>query len=99
MDAESNLKINALVSDFLVSIMKGLSVRPKFIIAKGGITSSDIASKGLSVERAEVSGAILPGVPIWRLDAKSKFPGIIYVVFPGNVGDDTSLEEVCRKLQ
>jgi uncharacterized protein YgbK (DUF1537 family) len=99
MDAESSLKINALASDFLVRIIKGLSVRPKFIIAKGGITSSDLASKGLSVKRAEVLGAIIPGVPVWRLDAQAKFPGIIYVVFPGNVGNDAALEEVCRELQ
>lgn len=99
IDAGDSLKNNALVSDFLVHIMKGLNVRPKFIIAKGGITSSDLASKGLSVERAEVLGAILPGVPVWRLDAKSKFPGIIYVVFPGNVGNDAALEVVCTKLQ
>ena len=98
-DMESSLKINALVSDFLICIMKGITVRPKFIIAKGGITSSDIASKGLAAERALVLGAVIPGVPVWKMDAKSKFPEIIYVVFPGNVGDETSLEEVCRKLE
>jgi uncharacterized protein YgbK (DUF1537 family) len=67
-------------------------------VAKGGITSSDLASKGLSVKRAEVLGAIIPGVPVWRLDAQAKFPEIIYVVFPGNVGNDAALKEVCRKL-
>ena len=97
-DAESSLKINALVSDFLVSIMKGITVRPKLIIAKGGITSSDLASKGLSAEKALVLGAVIPGVPVWLMDGKSKFPGITYVVFPGNVGDDGSLLEVYRKF-
>jgi uncharacterized protein YgbK (DUF1537 family) len=97
-DAESSLKINATVSDFLVSIIKELSVRPKFIVAKGGITSSDIATKGLSVKKALVLGPIIPGVPVWKPDEKSKFPGIIYVVFPGNVGNDASLDEVCEKL-
>lgn len=97
-DPESSLRINALVSDFLVSIMKGLTVRPKFIIAKGGITSSDLASKGLSAEKAKVLGPVIPGVPVWQLDQKSKFPGIAYVVFPGNVGDHTALAEVAKKL-
>ena len=97
-DAESNLKINALVSGFLVNIMKGLTVRPGFIIAKGGITSSDLATRGLSTEKALVLGAVMPGVPVWKMDAKSKFPGILYVVFPGNVGDDNTLVEVSRKL-
>ncbi len=97
-DAESNLKINAAVSGFLVKIMKGLSTRPKFIIAKGGITSSDLATKGLSAERAKILGPVLPGVPVWQMDEGSKFPGIMYVVFPGNVGGQKSLEEVCRQL-
>ncbi|QIP11544.1 hypothetical protein G8759_02305 [Spirosoma aureum] len=97
-DSESSLRINASVSDFLVNIMKSLTVRPKFIVAKGGITSSDLASKGLSSEKAVVLGAVIPGVPVWQMDRESKFPGIKYVVFPGNVGDEAALDEVCRKL-
>ncbi len=98
-DPESSLKISASVSGFLVSIMKGLSVRPKFIIAKGGITSSDLATKGLSAERALILGPVIPGVPVWKMDAGSKFPGIIYVVFPGNVGNENALMEVCKKFE
>jgi uncharacterized protein YgbK (DUF1537 family) len=98
-DSESSLQINALVSDFLVSVMKGITVRPKFIVAKGGITSSDLATKGLSAEKALVLGPVIPGVPVWQMDAKSKFPGMIYVVFPGNVGDEKALMEVCKKLE
>ncbi len=97
-DAEGNLKINAAVSDFLVRIMNGLKARPKFIIAKGGITSSDLATKGLAARRATVLGPVVPGVPVWQMDAESKFPGIMYVVFPGNVGDQKALAEVCKKL-
>ena len=97
-NAADSLTINALVSDFLVSILRGLTVRPRFIVAKGGITSSDLASRGLSAESAEVLGAVIPGVPVWQMDAASKFPGIRYVVFPGNVGDETALAEVCRTM-
>ncbi|WP_339810031.1 four-carbon acid sugar kinase family protein [uncultured Imperialibacter sp.] len=97
-DAESSLKINALVSSFLVAIVRGTSVRPKFIVAKGGITSSDLASKGLSVQKATVLGPVIPGVPVWKLHEESKFPGLIYVVFPGNVGDDKALTLVCEKF-
>ncbi|WP_461128271.1 four-carbon acid sugar kinase family protein [Spirosoma aerophilum] len=97
-DEASNLAINAQVSEFLVTIVKNLKIRPRFMVAKGGITSSDLASKGLSAERAHVLGPILAGVPVWRMDEKSKFPGIRYVVFPGNVGSETALEEVCRAL-
>jgi uncharacterized protein YgbK (DUF1537 family) len=68
------------------------------MVAKGGITSSDLASKGLMAERATVLGAVIPGVPVWKMDIKSRFPGILYVVFPGNVGNHTALLEVCKKL-
>jgi uncharacterized protein YgbK (DUF1537 family) len=85
-DMESNLKINSTVSGFLVSIMKGLTARPKFIVAKGGITSSDIASKGLLAGKALVLGAVNTRRPVWQMDAKSKFPGILYVVFPRQCG-------------
>ena len=98
-DSDSSLKINSIVSDFLVEIVKGLTVRPKFIIAKGGITSSDLATKGLSVEKAIIRGAVIPGVPVWQLDSKSKFPDILYVVFPGNVGSETALIEVLEKFE
>lgn len=98
-DFESSLRINSFVSDFLVTIMQGLHVRPKFIVAKGGITSSDLASRGLSAEKALILGQVIPGVPVWQMDSNSKFPEIIYVVFPGNVGDHMALAEVCSKLK
>jgi uncharacterized protein YgbK (DUF1537 family) len=97
-DADDSLKINAMVSGFLVAIVQGITVRPKFMVAKGGITSSDLASKGLSVQKATVLGPVIPGVPVWKLHEESKFPGLIYVVFPGNVGDDKALTLVCEKL-
>lgn len=98
-DPESNLQINSVVSAFLVSIIQGLTVRPAFIVAKGGITSSDLASKGLGAIKALILGQVIPGVPVWQMDSKSKFPEIIYVVFPGNVGDQAALAQVCNMLK
>ena len=64
-------------------------------IAKGGITSSDAATKALRMRRARVLGQAAPGVPLWRCDEEtSRHPGMPYVVFPGNVGSDTTLAEV-----
>ena len=88
---ESSLKINGVVSAFLVSIVNRLTVRPSFFIAKGGITSSDVASKGLLAEKAQILGQAIPGVPVWKLDEKSKFAEILYIVFPGNVGGESGL--------
>ncbi len=98
-DPSDNLRINARVSDYLVDIIKGLRMRPRFIIAKGGITSSDVATKALKSKKAHVLGPIIPGVPVWQLDPGSKFPGLIYVVFPGNVGGEEALVEVLGKLK
>jgi uncharacterized protein YgbK (DUF1537 family) len=97
-DAESTLLIHRAVSSILVSIVKELQVRPSFIIAKGGITSSDVATKGLSAACALILGQAIPGVPVWRLDDRSKFPGLIYVVFPGNVGDEKALGDVWKAM-
>jgi uncharacterized protein YgbK (DUF1537 family) len=87
------------VSAFLVTIIQGLTVRPAFIVAKGGITSIDLATKGLGLDKALILGQVIPGVPVWQMDQKSKFPGLIYVVFPGNVGDHTALAQACTRLR
>ena len=98
-DAEHSLAIGRRVSSGLVSIVRSISVRPRYLLAKGGITSSDIATRGLDVERALVLGQILPGVPVWRLGPESRYPGMVYIVFPGNVGGPGALAEVVAALR
>ena len=95
---EEELKLSVKISDAVTSIVKRLEVRPSYIIAKGGITSSDIGTNGLEVKRATVAGQIRPGIPVWTTDDESKFPGISYVIFPGNVGTKTDLREVVEML-
>lgn len=97
-DDESTLSIGQRVSESLVSVVQGISARPRYLLAKGGITSSDIATKGLEMEKAMVLGQILPGVPVWRLGLKCRHPGLSYIVFPGNVGDDQALVEIQKSL-
>jgi hypothetical protein len=38
-------------------------------------------------------------VPVWRLGAESRFPGMAYVVFPGNVGTSDSLAEAVLRCR
>lgn len=90
---EATLAIGKRVSNALVEIVKDLATKPRFLIAKGGITSSDIATEALGIRRGLVLGQLLPGVPVWRAES-----GIGFVVFPGNVGDDDALLEAVRKL-
>ncbi len=95
---ERNLAIGELVSAALIAVVRGLSITPRFLIAKGGITSSDVATRGLGVRRAMVMGQLLPGVPVWELGPESKFPGLNYVVFPGNVGGPDALREAVQRM-
>ena len=98
-DAASSLAIGQRVSEGLVAIARSLTTQPRYILAKGGITSSDIATQGLTVRRALVIGQILPGIPVWQLGPESRFPGLVYIVFPGNVGGPEALAEIVAKLK
>jgi uncharacterized protein YgbK (DUF1537 family) len=97
--AGESIRIQADVAAALITIVRGLRAVPRYVLAKGGITSHDTAAKALGVRRAVVAGQIIPGVPVWRLGEDSRFPGMSYIVFPGNVGTETSLTDVVRALR
>jgi uncharacterized protein YgbK (DUF1537 family) len=44
------------VSEALVKVLRRLLVRPAYLISKGGVTSSDLATDGLGVRKAQVLG-------------------------------------------
>ena len=96
---DDNLRIARSVSAALAGIVAQLPKRPAWIVAKGGITSSDVATVGLVVRRARVLGQVLPGVPVWQAGEESRWPGLSYVVFPGNVGSDNDLAGVIQVLR
>ncbi|KAJ4350923.1 hypothetical protein N0V95_004317 [Ascochyta clinopodiicola] len=97
-DERSSLDIGSVVAAALVTFLEQLEVKPRYLIAKGGITSSDMATKGLRMKKATILGQAAPGVPLWRCDEPtSKWPGLPYVVFPGNVGGEYTLAEVAEK--
>jgi uncharacterized protein YgbK (DUF1537 family) len=98
-DAPRTLAIGQRVSAGLVAVVQALATRPRYLLAKGGITSSDIATQGLGVKRALVLGQILPGVPVWQLGPETRYPGLGYIVFPGNVGGPQALAEVVLGLR
>ena len=91
---EESLKLSIRVSEGMIKLVQNLSVQPRFFIAKGGITSSDLATKGLGVKRAIVLGQIAAGIPVWKLGTEAKFPNMTYTVFPGNVGQNETLREI-----
>ena len=95
---EESLRVSVQISEAITSSVRRLSVQPAFLIAKGGITSSDVGTKGLSVHRALVLGQVAPGIPVWQTGPESKFPGMSYIIFPGNVGAATTLRDVTAML-
>ena len=92
-NADLRQQLGQRVSDFLVDIVHRLPFTPSYLVAKGGITSHDILTKGLGVKSAEVLGQIVPSVPCIMTD---RFP---YIIFPGNVGGEESLKEVYDKFK
>jgi uncharacterized protein YgbK (DUF1537 family) len=95
---QANLDIGSRISSSLVCIVKQLTGAPKFLVAKGGITSSDIATKALQIQRANIAGQLIHGVPVWESGPEAKFPGMPFIIFPGNVGTDDSLTNVYTLL-
>ncbi len=98
---EAGLAIGRAVSTALIQIVQGIaaSARPGYLIAKGGITSHDLAAHGLGARRVDVLGQLLPGVPLWGLGPETRLPGLPYVVFPGNVGGPGALREAFEVLR
>ncbi len=92
-----DLGAGEIVSDALVEIVRSLPERPRFLVAKGGITSSDVATRGLGMRRARVLGQAAPGVPVWELGIETRFPGMRLVVWPGNVGGPDALRDLIRR--
>jgi uncharacterized protein YgbK (DUF1537 family) len=101
-DAAESLEISRRVSVAVTEVVRGaLPARPAWVVAKGGITSHDVAVRGLGIRRATVLGQLFPGlVSVFRpLDAAAEAVGTPYVVFAGNVGDETTLASVIDRFR
>ncbi|MCC6174531.1 MAG: hypothetical protein IT305_04430 [Chloroflexi bacterium] len=97
--AEESLRVSQTVSAAVVDVARQLQTPPRYVIAKGGITSNDLAIKAFGARRATVPGQVAPGVPCWVLGPESRFPGVPYVIFPGNVGTPKTLADVIMMLR
>jgi uncharacterized protein YgbK (DUF1537 family) len=96
-DPGTSLEIARQVSTAVIEVVRGaVAAEPAWVIAKGGITSHDVAVRGLGIRRATVLGQLLPGlVSVFQpVEALPQVVGTPYVVFAGNVGDETTLAYV-----
>lgn len=98
MDREEILKLSVAISEALTGLIGRLHPAPSYLVAKGGITSSDVGTKALGVRRARVMGQVKPGIPVWLTGPESRFPGMPYIIFPGNVGEEGTLAEIVELL-
>jgi uncharacterized protein YgbK (DUF1537 family) len=96
-DADDSLAISRNVSTAVIEVVQAaLAAHPAWVVAKGGITSHDVAVRGLGIRRAEVIGQLFPGmVSVFSpIEASPEAVGTPYVVFAGNVGGDDTLADV-----
>ena len=101
-DADDSLAIARRVSTAVTEVVSAaLDARPAWVLAKGGITSHDVAVRGLGIRRAEVLGQLLDGmVSVFRpVEADERAIGTPYVVFAGNVGDEGTLAEIVQRFR
>ncbi|MEU9207643.1 four-carbon acid sugar kinase family protein [Streptomyces sp. NPDC048415] len=99
-DGQESLAIARAVSEALVTTVNQVvrARSPRYLLAKGGITSSDVFTHGLSGSRAKVLGSLLPGmVSVWQAEDGIDV-GLPYVVFAGNVGGGDDLLAAVRIL-
>jgi uncharacterized protein YgbK (DUF1537 family) len=91
--------IGKTIMGALCEVVKQIKNHPGYLVAKGGITSIELARTALNVNEALVLGQIIPGVPVLKFGTEARWPDIPYVVFPGNLGDSNALLKVISILK
>ena len=100
IDSNQNFQeIGNVIMQSLCQVVGQIQFRPAYLVAKGGVTSIELARTALNVREAFAIGQIIGGVPVWRLGAEARWSDTPYVVFPGNVGDDRALLRVITVLR
>lgn len=93
----NTLRHGELVMQALTVAVRALMPEVEAVVAKGGITSAELARTGVGATRAEVRGQVIAGVSVWDLVSAEGDPRL-YVVVPGNVGDASALTDVLSAL-
>lgn len=98
-DQQTRLAFGEQVSEFLMDVVRNLPETLGYLISKGGITSNDVLSSGLSLRTSRVVGQILPGCSVVCCpDNHPRYPDMPVVIFPGNVGDEHALATAYKRL-
>jgi len=81
------------VMQAIIASVQELCTYADVIVAKGGITSAEVARAGIGATKGWVLGQILPGISVWTMNDQNGRE-LLYVVVPGNVGDPETLMKV-----
>ncbi len=90
-----DLETGAQVMAAITTTVAQVAARCDAVIAKGGITSAQVATDGLGATRARVMGQLEAGISLWDLplpDGRT----IPYAVIPGNVGNEQTLVNIAH---
>lgn len=98
-DKDKQLEMAVSISSELTGVLSLLDIKPKFLISKGGITSYDCLSIGLSVKKALALGQIEKNVGVVKILDDSSFKNMPVVIFPGNVGSEETLYKVVERFK
>ncbi|MEL6268936.1 MAG: four-carbon acid sugar kinase family protein [Chloroflexota bacterium] len=84
----------------LVSIINGVTARPRYVVVKGSITAADVVTRSLNVKRAIALGEVAPGALAWQIgNGRSGQPERSFIVVPGHAGDQDMLLHLVRQLR
>jgi uncharacterized protein YgbK (DUF1537 family) len=94
---ENNIETGARLMTALTTAVGRVAGHVRAVVAKGGITSAEVAKRGFGIRRARVVGQIDVGIPLWELEPR-RGRVIPYVVVPGNVGDEEAILRILQRL-
>ncbi|GAB3598167.1 four-carbon acid sugar kinase family protein [Microbacterium tumbae] len=104
ISSERHRRAEHATLDHAEAVMRGLTTATAAladgaiaVVAKGGITSAEVARTGLGRRTAWVAGQLLPGVSLWIFSDDPSHvdrPGLLYAVVPGNIGTEQTLRQV-----
>jgi len=87
---DNTLHHGEMVMKAIIATVQGVAALVDVIVAKGGITSAEVARAGIGAKEAWVLGQILPGISAWKLKDPNNRE-YLYIVVPGNVGNHDTL--------
>ena len=93
LESHNTLEHGENVMQAIIAAVQGLVAYSDVVVAKGGITSAEVARAGIGATKGWVLGQILPGISVWTLNDRTGRE-LMYVVVPGNVGDPETLMKV-----